>query len=112
MKRFLILLTFCFSLASFSSFAQDLKGEVRGIETRVISSESYITWEIANYNKEAVSVDLYVYNFNTGGAPNKLVDTKSIILKPGEKYNFKTRYQGASLYLEYKAHIFTGNLPS
>lgn len=87
-------LTILMCFASTSVFAQ----EVRGIETRKVSyvkynqynsAETWWGYEFHNANSISVSVDIELYRRPNINEPERLVYTKTIVLKPDEKYVFK-----------------------
>lgn len=104
MKKVLLIVCLTLSMFATSAFSQ----EVRGIETRRVTYEgpryedpgqglhsswynTYYGFEFHNLNSIRVSVDieLYVRNKYDNYEPDKLIDTKSIVLKPNETYVYK-----------------------
>ena len=91
------------SMFATSAFAQ----EVRGVETRRVTYEgprykcydhyyyTYYGFEFHNLNSVKVSVDIELYLQGSGTdklgqpKPDKLIDTKSIVLNPDETYVYK-----------------------
>ena len=102
-------------ITSLDVFAQQ---EVRGIETRRVTLENGYGWEFYNRNKVAVSIDIEIWwwYYNNAGYtydPNsRIVETKSIILAPEEKYTYlyknMTDYNQSDnkkyYYVKYKAY--------
>lgn len=96
MKKTLLLVCLTLSMFATSAFAQ----EVRGIETRRVtyqgpryncgsSYDTYYGFEFRNLNSIKVSVDIELYHQGEENNPDKLIDTKSIVLNPDETYVYK-----------------------
>lgn len=134
MKKTFFLFCILMSLATSSTFAQ----EVRGCTTRRVvyegeeyekrwsseTSNKYYGWEIKNNNSIKLSVDITLYTqggvysngYTAVQEEKKAVKTQSIILKPGESYIFKREehcstkvdydcdYPISSYFIEYKAY--------
>lgn len=96
MKKVLLIVCLTLSMFAISAFAQ----EVRGIETRRVTYEgpqyeedgrwytTYYGFEFHNLNSIKVSVDIELYKRNKY-EPDKLIDTKSIVLNLDETYVYK-----------------------
>lgn len=98
MKKTLLLVCLTLSMFATSAFAQ----EVRGIETRRVTYQgpryndigssyydTYYGFEFRNLNSIKVSVDIELYQQGEKNNPDKLIDTKSIVLNPDETYVYK-----------------------
>ena len=121
---------FCMAMSLFATSAFAQLQEVRGIETRRVEydgpsykafcgpsdySTKYYGWEFHNLNSIKVSVDIELWvNY---GLDKVKVATKTIVLKPNEKYIFKQEdisalkkhelninYTIEDYYIEYKAY--------
>ena len=98
---------FCMAISLFATNAFAQMQEVRGIETRRVVYEgprynhydsyytSYYGFEFHNMNSVSVSVDIELYERESGtdswGRPktDELVTTKTVVLKPDETYILK-----------------------
>lgn len=103
MKKVLLIVCLTLSMFATSAFSQ----EVRGVETRRVTYEgpmyqhyddwynTYYGFEFHNLNSISVSVDIEIYlkSYETDNRgvpiPDKLIDTKTIVLKPNETYVYK-----------------------
>lgn len=93
MKKYFLFMCLLASFVCSNAYCQD---EVHGIETKRVEYERYYNgktltcygYEFHNANSIPVSVELELW-YKATNQPNKLNDTKTIVLQSGESYIWK-----------------------
>ena len=125
MKKTIFIFCLAFSLFATCSFAQ----EVHGIETKKVCFEEcnpdgtlsywsdrgshfypWYAFRFTNMNTCTASIEVELYEIERDKYNDKLVDTKSFVLKPNESYDWKPfngsgcRIYSVDYYVKYKAY--------